>query len=192
MKKILLLLVSAVIFFGCSTTAPTAPPSTGSTEAPTRAPTKAPTAVAQKSLRPLMGEDSFSLDVCSEVTPDFVTQVTGLQIKKTRDFSNSTSTGCSYFMTDSESGQFVMVVVDFMNVEDQKTGLKALGRTLKTDARIKMDHFLTYQENGVLNDIYLIMTPDKFVRVERSGVDVINEDKFIDFAASLVDKILYR
>ena len=188
MKKYLLLLVTAVIFFGCSTTSPTKAPSLGSTIVPTTA----STAVTQKSLRPLLGEESFSLNVCSELTSDFVSQVTGLQIKKTKDFSNSTSMGCSYFTTDSETGPFVMVVVDFLNVEDQKTGLKALGRTLKTDPRIKMDHFLTYQENGILNDIYLIMTPDKFVRVERSGVDIISDGHFIDFASSLVEKILYR
>jgi uncharacterized protein YaiL (DUF2058 family) len=48
-------------------------------------------------------------------------------------------------------------------VEKQKKGQEMLGRTIKTDPRIEMDHFIVWQPDGLINSIYLVLGPEKFI-----------------------------
>ena len=132
------------------------------------------------------GENSFGLDVCNEMTKAQVGQVIGMNILKTQDYSNSGSTGCEYYISDTG---FVIVDVGFGDMADQKKGLAFLDRTIKTDSRIKLENFLAYTEKG-LTDIYMNIAPgQKYVRVGRSSNMAPDEETLIKLAMAVETKI---
>jgi hypothetical protein len=132
------------------------------------------------------GQNSFGLAVCDEMTKDEVATAIGKPILKTEDYSNSGSTGCEYLVTDTS---FVIIDVGFGDMANQKKGLEALDRTIKTDGRIKLENMLAYSENG-LNDIYMNVAPgQKYVRVGRSSTTVVDEETLINLAIATEAKI---
>ena len=132
------------------------------------------------------GEKSFGLDVCNEMTGNEVASVIGKPILRTGDYSNSGSTGCEYFVT--ETG-FVIVDVGYSDMAKQKTGLEFLERIIKTDDRIKLENMLAYSEKGLI-DIYMnVLAGKKFVRVGRSSTSVVDEETLIKLAMATETKI---
>lgn len=67
--------------------------------------------------------------------------------------------------------------------------MEALGRTIKSDPSIQMDNFITVQENGNINTIYLILSPMSFISINRSDTKVISNEEYIAFAAKVAEKI---
>jgi hypothetical protein len=133
-----------------------------------------------------MGEKSFGLDVCNEMTKTEVAIAIGKEIVKIKDYNNSGSTGCEYFVTETS---FVIIDVGYSDMANQKKGLEFLDRTIKTDDRIKLENFLSYTERG-LNDIYMNVSPgQKFVRVGRSSTSAIDEETLIKLAIATEFKI---
>ena len=132
------------------------------------------------------GEKSFGLAVCDEMTMGEVAKVVGKTIVKTEDYSNSGSTGCEYFL---ENTSFVIIDVGYGDMAKQKKGLEVLDRTIKTESRIKLENFLTYTENG-LNDVYMNVAPgQKYVRVGRSSISVVDEETLIKLAVATEAKV---
>ena len=130
--------------------------------------------------RPMEGQDSFGLAVCDEVPKSVVEGVIGKTIEETEDKSSSTSTGCTYY-TNKAKLEHVLIQVSYLSSENQKKGQKALGRTITTNDAIPMEHFITLQENGLINAIYLVMTPNKFVRVDRTA-NAADNDQLVSLA----------
>jgi hypothetical protein len=132
------------------------------------------------------GQYSFGLAVCDEMTKEQVASVIGKSIVKTQDYSNSGSTGCEYFFGDNS---FVIIDVGFSDMANQKQGLEALGRTIKTDSRIKLENMLVYSEKGLI-DVYMNIAPgQKYVRVGLSSISVVGEETLIKLASATEAKI---
>jgi len=133
-----------------------------------------------------MGEKSFGLDVCNQMSQAEVAAVIGKEIFKIKDYSNSGSTGCEYFVTEKS---FVIIDVGYGDMASQKTGLEFLDRVIKTDDRIKFENFLSYTEKG-LNDVYMNVAPgQKFVRVGRSSTLAVEEETLIKLAIAVESKV---
>ena len=133
-----------------------------------------------------MGQDSFGVEVCNEMSKNEVAKVIGKTIVKTEDYSNGGSTGCEYFL---ENTSFVIIDVGYGDMAKQKKGLEVLDRTLKTESRIKLENFLAYTEKG-LNDVYMNVAPgQKYVRVGRSSISVVDEETLIKLAIATEAKI---
>ena len=133
-----------------------------------------------------MGQYSFGVDVCNEMTKDEVAKTVGKPIVKSEDYSNSGSTGCEYFVDDNS---FVIIDVGFMDMANQKTGLEALDRTIKTTDKVKLENFMAYTDKG-LNDIYMNIVPgQKYVRVGRSSTGAVDEETLINLAVATEAKI---
>lgn len=133
-----------------------------------------------------MGQYSFGVDVCNEMTSAEVAKAIGKPVIKTKDYSNSGSTGCEYFVT--ENG-FVIIDVGFGDMAKQKQGLENLDRTIKTSEQIKLENILVYSEKGLI-DIYMNVAPgQKYVRVGRSSTVVVDEASLINLAVATEAKI---
>lgn len=76
-----------------------------------------------------------------------------------------------------------------MSVENQKKGNLVLDRTIETSNKISIENFLARNEKGNIVDIYLVLGPNQYVRVSRNSLKQVPEDKYIDFAAKVVDII---
>ena len=132
------------------------------------------------------GQYSFGVDVCNEMTSGEVADVIQKTIQKTEDYSNSDSTGCKYFVSNTS---FVIIDVGYGDMATQRTGLLALDRTIKSDNRITLENMLAYSESGLV-DVYMDVAPgQKYVRVGRSSVSAVDEETLIKLAIATEAKI---
>jgi hypothetical protein len=148
-------------------------------------------AEAGRTKRPMMGQDSFGLSVCTEVSKELVARIIGKQVTDTADFSTAKDTGCKYY-TNRKKEEYALISAVFMNTENQKKGQKVLGRSITTSSKIGMEHFIALQENEMINAIYLVMAPEKYIRIDRSAKDVATNDQLTDLAAKVAEIALYR
>ena len=148
--------------------------------------------VLAETKRPMTGQESFGLAVCREVPRELVAGIIGKTVEATADFSGSKETGCRYY-TNKVKGQHLLIQVTYMNAERQKKGHQAMKRSITTDARIPMDHFIAVQKDGkTINAIYLVMAPEKYVRIDRTSRSVANENQMIDLAVKVSNLILFK
>jgi hypothetical protein len=118
-----------------------------------------------KAKRPMTGQDSFGLSVCDEVPKSLVERILGKTVEVTEDVAGDSGDGCNYF-TDKVKDQTVLVQVSYLSVETQKKGLTDFGRTFAVNNDIPMENFITTDEKGKMESIFLIMTPNKFTSID--------------------------
>lgn len=133
-----------------------------------------------KAKRPMMGQDSFGVSVCDEVPKSLVEKVLGQTVETTEDNSIAASTGCTYF-TNKEKDQAVLVQVSYLSVDTQKRGLTDRGMTFAVNNDIPMENFISRTEKGVIDSIFLIMTPNKFASIDYTP-GTTDEAHLIDLA----------
>lgn len=157
----------------------TAPPSTNQTTNQT---------TNTKAKRPMTGQDSFGLSVCDEVPKSAIEGIIGKPIEETEDQSSNSSTGCTYY-TNKAKLEHILVQVSFLSAENQKKGQEVLDRTITTNTTIPMEHFIAMQENGQINAIYLVMAPNKFVRIDRTA-NTADNDQLVALAKQVAQIII--
>jgi hypothetical protein len=128
-------------------------------------------------------------DVCGQFTKGFIENATGLSFAGTLSYNRSMEDSCQYY-TSKGTSDFVSLNIAYLNVEDQKKGLTYLDNILKTDNRIKMEHFIAINEKGVINGIYLILNKNSFIRLDRSSKSILSEDNMLQYAIKVADKVL--
>ena len=130
-------------------------------------------------------------DICGQFTKEFVENMLGLSILKIEKPTNDRLYNCKYFFSDQPAGTgtYVMLNLEYLNAENQKKGHQMAGRTIKTDPRIQMKHFIVWQKDGLINEIYLVLGPEKFISINRSSGKVLDNEKDIEFAANLAKEI---
>lgn len=127
-------------------------------------------------------------DICAQFPKEWVALAAGKTIvKATPSHTNGTATyACNYYINETN---FVSIDVNDYSVEGQKKGQISFGRTLKTDPRIAMDHFIVFETDGLIDSIYLVLTPNRFVTVDRFYGKVFDNEGVIAFAAKVAQKI---
>jgi hypothetical protein len=131
------------------------------------------------------GQYSFGLDVCNEYTSESVSEVMGMPIVNTRDYSNSKSTGCEYYINEKN---FVIVDVGYSKFEDRRKGLKVIEREITSDSSIGLENFIAISSNapGEYLDVYMLIDPEiKFIRVGRSSTQIASNDLLVELAKSV-------
>jgi hypothetical protein len=126
-------------------------------------------------------------DVCGEFPKEWVSTVIGIPVVKTEVFNTNIIHVCNYFVGENK---FVSIHHETYNVEDQKKGLLFMDRKLEQDPRIHMEHFVVWQDKGVINNIYLVLGTSDYLTVSRSGTDVIDNEKNIQFAVAVANRIV--
>jgi len=125
-------------------------------------------------------------DVCAEFSKEWIQSATNKSIIKTERFDMTGTHTCKYYVKENS---FITIHVEDLNVENQKKGAVLLNRTVKQDSRIKMDHFVVWQGDNQINNIYLVLNPNRFVTVGRSDIEVINNEENIQLAIKVVERI---
>ncbi len=131
-------------------------------------------------------EAIISDDVCATFSKEFVTSALGKTIVKTEALNLASTYVCQYYVDDSN---FITLRLNKLSVENQKKGQTTLGRTISTNEKIKMGHFVVTQENGLINGIYLVINPNLFIAVDRTSTKAATETEIVDFAAKVAEKI---
>jgi len=125
-------------------------------------------------------------DICGQFTKEFMENILGKKIVKVAPPLVDGLYNCSYYYDDKN---YVMLVMDYLSVENQKKGREYIGHTIKVDDRIPMENFYAVQENGIINTVYLVLGPEKFISIERASTEVLPGDEVLQFAARLANEI---
>lgn len=131
-------------------------------------------------------EKSIGEDVCNVFSKDFVSTALGKIIIKTEAIDRSATHVCQYYVDESN---FVTLRLNNSNVDNQKKGQEALGRKISTNSKISMNHFVVLQDNGLINEVILVINPNSFIAVDRTSTKAASEIETIDFAAKVAEKI---
>jgi hypothetical protein len=123
-------------------------------------------------------------DICGQFTPEFISNALGKAIIKTKapDPEHWSLYNCTYYLDDKE---YVMLVMEYLTIANQKKGNEEMGRTTAEDSRIPMRNMVVYQEDGQINTIYLVLSDDKFISLKRSSISALSSDELINFAANI-------
>ena len=137
-------------------------------------------------------------DMCTQFSPEWIKEATGKTIAKAETRNNGTY--CHYYTEYSEAfyklpdgktmpgGPWISMNYETtLPVENQKKGNEYLGNKIETNPKIKMEHFLAVQEDGLINEIYLVLGESSFVSLGRSSGKVLNEEEFVGFAAKVAE-----
>jgi hypothetical protein len=134
----------------------------------------------------LKKEMSVGTDICAEFPKDWVASVLNKSIIQAKPFSMSGTATCDYYVDETN---FAAIKAENLNVENQKKGQENLGRTIKTDPRIVMEHFIAMQPDGLINSIYLVLNPNRFVAIDRTSGKVFDNEGEIAFAIKIAQRI---
>jgi len=141
-----------------------------------------------------------SNDICAYFTPDFVYSATGKTIVRMEPSPIAGVFACDYFTDYKEDyykdvnfsapgGPHISIVLDNLNVERNKEGVKYMGASIETDPRIKMEHYIVRRSNDKsIWSIDLVINPDRFVWTDVTG-KAITDDELIAFGAKMAELI---
>lgn len=125
-------------------------------------------------------------NTCDEFSKEWVAKVTGKTIIKTEAISGAVTDVCQYYV---DANNFLTLRLNNLSFENQKKGQQTLERTIITNDRIKMEHFIAVQANGLINGVYLAINPNQFLVVDRTSTKALSEEEIVNFAKSVADKI---
>jgi len=131
------------------------------------------------------GESNIFLDetdLCVSVPPDLVSEYLGKDIIKTETMTASGLESCQYYLDETHA---LVINHDLNSVDSKLKGHEVLGRTVTTNPAISMEHAVVIQDDGLINEIYLILGDSGFVSINRPNGNIISETEIIDFAAKL-------
>ena len=120
-------------------------------------------------------------DICGQFTQAVHGRAQREDVQEDRAYhgpSSSTTFACDYYTsTQAADGKdaYLLLVLNYLNVAQQKAAQETLGRTVTTNASIPMDNWVSTQDNGVINAIYFVLGTDKFMRLDRSSTSVLSD-----------------
>ena len=139
-----------------------------------------------KNNKSTQSKKELSTDICSQFPKDLVASAIGKPVIKTESQSGGGSYTCQYFIDETH---FASITLSNLSVENQKKGAKMMKRKLEEDSRIQMEHFLTVQEDGNINAIYLVLGSHQFLRIDRNSGKAIDNQTLIHIAIKVAENI---
>lgn len=121
-------------------------------------------------------------DLCVSIPSELVSEYLGKEIIRTETITGATLESCQYYLDDIHA---LVINHDLTSVESKLKGHEALERTITTNSAINMEHALVIQDNGLINEIYLILDDNGFISINRPNGQLISETEIVDFAAKL-------
>lgn len=125
-------------------------------------------------------------DICGQFTKEFMENILGQKIAFTKGPLITGLYNCSYYYNDKD---YVMLVLDYLGIDNQKKGQEFMGRKVMVDDKIPMENFYAVQDNGIINTLYFVLNPNKFISIERSSSKVLEGDEVLRFAEKLGSQI---
>ena len=137
---------------------------------------------------PSRGDSAYYVtgEVCEQFTKEFMEGILGKTIYKVAP-SYAELTNCQYDL--DEQGANVLLSLSFLSIDNQVKGHQLMKRIVKADDSIPMDNFVVTQEDGLINEIYLVLGPNKFLSINRSSGKSLSEQELLNLAQKLGQKI---
>lgn len=150
---------------------------------------------SSKAVNNTSGVKSSAESVCTVFTKESIASVTGADIVSVDTYSAEglENYNCRYYIRSKRYapilsiGQYMgSAEVEKKKYEDEKSfkGWKTV-----TDKQITMDNFITYNEGGKMNDIFLIKGKNEYYRISLYSLNVIKDEQMINLASQVAQKI---
>lgn len=140
-------------------------------------------------------------DMCQAFDADFMYTASGKPIAHFDHGTLKMPNACTYYPEYKQDyyklpggktapgGPWFSLRKENLDVAKQKKATEMLGWTMRQDPRIKMEHFLAIQKDGLINQVYLILGPSEYVRLNRSSSKILTEEETIELAAKVARKL---
>jgi hypothetical protein len=125
-------------------------------------------------------------DICGQFTQGFMEQMLGKKISKVEPPQISTLNNCTYYFNEKDN---VMLNLEYLPIENQKMGNEAMGRIVEKNAKIPMDNLVVLQEDGLVNVIYLVLSPQKFISIRPNSAAAAKAVDLIEAASKIAKEI---
>jgi len=121
-------------------------------------------------------------DICGQFTPEFVGAMFGREIVNAGATIEGMSLSCTYYLNDKDN---LVLNLAYLPIENQRKGQEMMDRVVESEASIPMENLVVKQEDGLINSIYLVFSPNKFLSINRSNGKNISEEEILSFASNL-------
>jgi hypothetical protein len=121
-------------------------------------------------------------DICGQFTDKLISASLGKNIVKAKSPDNFNANNCTYYIDEEE---YIMLVLNYLSIDNQKKGHESMDRKTVEDPKIPMRNMVVYQEDGQINSIYLVLSDDKFISIQRSSAATFTSDELINFASNI-------
>lgn len=121
-------------------------------------------------------------DICGQFTPEFVGAMFGREIINAGSTIEGMNSSCSYYLNEKDN---LVLNLSYLTIENQRKGHEMMERKVESDPSIPMENLVVKQEDGLINSIYLVFSPNKFLSINRSNGINISEDEILNFARNL-------
>lgn len=125
-------------------------------------------------------------DICGQFTKEFVQNALGKPVTSIKKPDNDRLFNCTYYLNDKD---YVMLVFEYLKIANQKTGQERMGRTAEELPSIPMRNLAVWQENKVLNSLYLVFGDEKFLSIKRNEGNPMTAEEIVSFAANMAKEI---
>ncbi len=128
--------------------------------------------------------------VCDQIPAAVVGDILGEKVMRTEGFLEEPISICRYFF---EGNDFLSLSTGHLSYDEQKQNRQKLGREIKTNPKIPIEHFIGMEKNGAVGDIILKISDDYFLAIEFFSLKsmhfrkVTSEETAVDFTANLVN-----
>ncbi|MFA6525080.1 MAG: hypothetical protein WCT33_02280 [Patescibacteria group bacterium] len=142
---------------------------------------------------PSRGDDAYYItgEICEQFTKSFMESLLGKDIIKAAP-TNSETTNCQYDLSAPDSHGVttnILLSLSYLSIDNQVKGHELMDRTANSDPSIPVDNYVIKQENGLINEIYLVLNPNKFISINRSSANALSEADVLLLAQKLGQKI---
>lgn len=125
-------------------------------------------------------------DICGQFTKEFMENMLDVKLNSIQSSKISTINNCSYYFNEKE---YLTLSLEYLSIENQKKGNESMGYFVSASQQIPMENLVVKQEDGMINVIYLILNPNKFISLRPSSKQAINNEKFIKMVSNLAQAI---
>lgn len=130
-------------------------------------------------------------DLCSQISKEFVTKVTGVSIARMGIINDISITACDYYLTDESNSPYIAIVLNKnLNVKVQKSFVLKQKLVISTDSQIITDHYIVTspKEDRIVN-INLILDLENFIRIDKNVERAIDNEGLIKLAIAISKRL---
>jgi len=123
-------------------------------------------------------------DLCVSINKDTVSSFLGKPIIKTETMTSNGLESCQYYLDETHA---LVLNHDYTSISGKLKGHQFLDREVTSNNSIFMKNYVIMQDDGLINEIYLVFNDSEFVSINRPNGKLISEDEIINFAKKLAD-----
>jgi len=126
-------------------------------------------------------------NICSQISKDFVTQITEISISRMEIINDNSITACDYYLSEEKNSPYIAIILNKnLNVEKQKQIAQKTKLVLKTDPDISGDHYIAWADKETrISNVNLVIDPNNFIRIDKNVERAIDNQGMIKLASAI-------